>query len=89
MRVKFQIKELNWLLNGKPIVNDNFKWNTTINYASNKNKVVSTHPDLENGEAILTDPGINGYGYSLIEGEDYGSIIANSILRDAAWYTVV
>ena len=67
-------KGVELVLNGKPIVNDNFKWNTTINYASNKNKVVSTHPDLENGEAILTDPGINGYGYSLIEGEDYGSI---------------
>ena len=76
-------KGIEFVLNAKPIVNENFSWNTAINYASNKNIVVSTHPDLENGEAILTDPGINGYGYSLIAGEDYGSIKANSILRDA------
>ena len=71
------------VINAKPIVNDNFTWNTAINYASNKNKVVSMLSNLDNGEVILTAPGVNGYGYSLIEGEDYGSIQANSILRDA------
>lgn len=75
-------KGIELVVNGKPIVNDNFTWNTALNYASNKNTVVSTHPNLENGVAIITGRGVNGYGYHLIEGEDYGSIIANSILRD-------
>ena len=75
-------KGIELVLNGKPIVTDNLTWNSAINFASNKNKVVSVHPSLENGEAILTAPGVNGYGYSLVEGEDFGSIKAKSIIRD-------
>ncbi len=77
------------VLNGKPIVNDNFKWNTAINFAQNKNKVVSVHPSLGDGEAIITGPGVNGYGYSLIEGEDFGSIQGRSIKRDANGLPIV
>ena len=77
------------VLNGKPIVNDNFTWNTSLNFATNKNEVVSVHPSLENGEAIITAPGVNGYGYSLIEGEDFGSIQANSIQRDDSGLPIV
>ncbi|WP_372753442.1 SusC/RagA family TonB-linked outer membrane protein [Mariniflexile sp.] len=75
-------KGIELVLNGKPIVNDNFKWDMALNFASNENKVVSVHPSLENGEAILTAPGVNGYGYSLVEGEDFGSIRGRSILRN-------
>ncbi|AMC11639.1 hypothetical protein Lupro_10335 [Lutibacter profundi] len=70
------------VLNAKPIVSDDLKWNTSINFATNKNKVISVHPSLQNGEAILTSPGVNGYGYSLIEGEDFGSIRGRSIIRN-------
>jgi TonB-linked SusC/RagA family outer membrane protein len=77
------------VLNGKPIVNDNFTWNTSLNFATNKNEVISVHPSLQNGEAILTAPGVNGYGYSLIEGEDFGSIQANSIQRDDSGLPIV
>jgi TonB-linked SusC/RagA family outer membrane protein len=77
------------VLNGKPIVNDNFTWNTSLNFATNKNEVISVHPSLQNGEAILTAPGVNGYGYSLIEGEDFGSIQANSIQRDDSGLAIV
>lgn len=75
-------KGIELMLNGKPIVNDNFKWNTALNFASNKNKVVSVHSSLDNGEAILTAPGVNGYGYSLVEGEDFGSIRGRSVMRN-------
>jgi len=70
------------VINGKPIVNDNFVWNSSLNFAMNKNKVISVHPDLENGEAVLTAPGVNGYGYSLVEGEDFGSIRGRSVVRN-------
>jgi hypothetical protein len=75
-------KGIEVILNAKPIVGDNFNWNTAVNFATNKNEVVSVDPSLENGEAILTAPGVNGYGYSLVEGEDYGSIRGRSIIRD-------
>ncbi|GGK43063.1 MULTISPECIES: SusC/RagA family TonB-linked outer membrane protein [Flavobacteriaceae] len=71
------------VLNGRPIENDNFKWNTAINFAQNSNKVIAVHPSLQNGEAIITAPGVNGYAYSLIEGEDFGSIRGRSIQRDS------
>ncbi len=75
-------KGIELMINGKPIVNENFKWTTALNFASNKNKVVSVHPSLDNGEAILTAAGVNGYGYSLIEGEDFGSIRGRSVKRN-------
>ncbi|MFC2109138.1 SusC/RagA family TonB-linked outer membrane protein [Bacteroidota bacterium] len=77
------------VVNGKPIVNDDFTWNTSINFAKNSNKVISVHPSLQDGEAILTAPGVNGYGYSLVEGEDFGSIRGRSIIRNANGLPIV
>lgn len=77
-------KGIELVISGKPIVNENgFNWNTNLNYAQNKNKVVSVHPDLENGEAVINLVGSpNGYGFSLIEGEDFGSIRGFSVERN-------
>lgn len=77
------------VLNAKPVVTDKFNWNTALNFAQNTNKVVSVHPSLEGGEAIITAPGVNGYGYSLIEGEDFGSIKARSLVRNENGVPVV
>jgi hypothetical protein len=77
------------ILDGKPIVTEHFNWSSALNYAMNDNKVVSVHPSLENGEAILTAPGVNGYGYSLVEGEDFGSIRGRSVVRNNAGLPVV
>jgi len=82
-------KGIELVVYAKPIVNDNFNWNTAINFATNKNKVISVHPSLQNGEAILTDPWVNGYSYSLIEGEDFGSIRGRSIIRNAEGLPIV
>jgi len=76
-------------VNGKPIVGDNFNWNTNFNFASNKNKVVSVHPSLTESGAILTDAGVNGYRFSLVEGEDFGSIQARSLVRNEAGLPVL
>ncbi|PNW29544.1 SusC/RagA family TonB-linked outer membrane protein [Formosa algae] len=70
------------VVSGKPVVTDKFTWNTTVNFAQNSNKVVAVHPSLQDGEAIITARGVNGYEYSLIEGEDFGSIKARSLIRD-------
>lgn len=70
------------VLNGKPVANENFTWNSAFNFAKNDNKVISVHPSLQDGEAIITARGVNGYEYSLIEGEDFGSIKARSLIRD-------
>ncbi|MHA7942636.1 SusC/RagA family TonB-linked outer membrane protein [Formosa sp. 3Alg 14/1] len=75
-------KGIELVLNGKPVVTDNFTWNTALNFAKNDNEVIAVHPSLQNGEAIITARGVNGYEYSLIEGEDFGSIKARSLVRD-------
>ncbi|WP_028889466.1 SusC/RagA family TonB-linked outer membrane protein [Tenacibaculum ovolyticum] len=75
-------KGIELVLNGKPVRNENFTWNTALNFAQNKNEVVSVHPSLQDGEAIITARGVNGYEFSLIEGEDFGSIKARSLERD-------
>ena len=74
---------------GKPVVNDNFTWESALNFATNKNKVVSVHPGLQDGEAIINAPGVNGYGYSLIEGEDFGSIQGRSVIRNEQGLPIV
>jgi TonB-linked SusC/RagA family outer membrane protein len=82
-------KGIELVLDGKPVVGENFNWSSAINYAMNDNEVVSVHPSLENGEAILTAPGVNGYGYSLVEGEDFGSIRGRSVIRNSNGLPVV
>ncbi len=74
---------------GKPVVNDKLTWESGLNFATNSNKVVSVHPDLQDGEAIINAPGVNGYGYSLIEGEDFGSIQGRSVIRNAQGLPIV
>ncbi len=76
-------------VDAKPVVKENFTWDTALNFALNKNEVVSVHPSLQNGEAIITAPGVNGYGYSLIEGEDFGSIRGRSVVRNEDGLPVV
>lgn len=82
-------KGIELMLNVKPIRTDDFTWDSAINFAQNENKVVSVHPGLNNGEAVITAEGVNGYRYSLVEGEDFGSIRAKTLVRDANGTPVV
>lgn len=75
-------KGIELVLHAKPVLTDNVTWNTAFNFAQNKNKVVAVHPSLQDGEAIITPRGVNGYEFSLIEGEDFGSIKARSLVRN-------
>lgn len=77
------------VLNGSPFKTKEFTWDTYVNFAKNKNKVVSVHPDLVGNEAILTESGVNGYSYALVEGEDFGSIKGRSVVRNENGLAVV
>ncbi|CAL2101994.1 SusC/RagA family TonB-dependent receptor precursor [Tenacibaculum sp. 190130A14a] len=82
-------KGIELMLNVKPIRTDDLTWDSAINFAQNENKVVSVHPGLNNGEAVITAEGVNGYRYSLVEGEDFGSIRAKTLVRNANGTPVV
>ena len=70
------------VLTGKIIKTDQFNWDATINYSHNKN-TVSEIPTELGGRVILTDPGVNNYRYSLIEGQPFGQIEGVNIKKDA------
>lgn len=68
-------------LNMKPIVGDDFNWNSSVNFASNDNTVNGLPADL-GGRLVLTDPGVNNYRYALEEGQPFGLIQGKSLVRD-------
>ena len=63
-------KVLEIVLTGKIMKTDKFKWDATINYSHNKNNVSEIPAEL-GGRVILTNPGVNNYRYSLIEGQTF------------------
>jgi len=69
-------------LNTKPIVGDDFNWNSSLNFASNDN-VVSGLPSDLGGRLVLTDPGVNNYRFALEEGQPFGLIQGKKLIRDA------
>ena len=71
-----------------PVKTDDFKWTTTVNFASNKNEILSISNDNVQG-LIPTDfftisgKGVNTFGSYLIKGGSFGDIYAHVIKRDA------
>lgn len=70
------------VLTGKIVKTDKFSWDTTLNYSHNKNTVKEIPAEL-GGRINLTDPGVNNYRYSLIEGRPFGVIEGVNLKRDA------
>lgn len=73
-------KGLEIMLTGNPVKKDNFSWNTTLNFALNRNKVLSLLPGIE--QANLS-PSTN-FGSLLIKpGGSYGDIYGFKWAQDA------
>lgn len=70
------------LLNARIIDNDKFKWDATVNYSKNTNEV-SGLPEELGGTVILTQPGVNSYRYSLINGRPFGVIEGINFKKDS------
>jgi len=75
-------KGIEVLVNAKIIDNDKFKWDATLNYSKNTNEV-SGLPEELGGKVILTQPGVNSYRYSLINGRPFGVIEGINFKKDA------
>jgi len=69
------------VLNAGIIRGDKFTWDSAINFSQNKNKVKEIPEEL-GGKVNLTDPGVNGYKYTLTEGRPYGVIEGYKMLKD-------
>ena len=71
----------------KPINNDDFKWKTTLNFASNKNEILKlVNTDIEGVISLdnfpISAPGVNTFGSYLVKGGSFGDIYAQVVARD-------
>jgi len=66
-------------LNTELVRTKNFNWHSIVNYADNKNKIVSLHPDLKNPISLSDN---EGYQLIIKEGGSFGDIYVHKFLRD-------
>lgn len=64
-----------------PLMNESFRWKTTVNMSANSNKVVSLHPDYTRFSYYYE--GFNmAYQMRIVEGGKLGDIYGNAFQRD-------
>lgn len=73
-------------LRTSPIKTDEFTWNTTLNFASNKNDIIALHPELK-GRYQLSNS--EGYASYITEGGHFSDIYTYKFERDAQGRIVV
>ena len=62
--------------------NGNTKWNSSINFTRNRNKIIELLPEL-GGTYDITIPGVNAYSLKIREGGSYGDIFGQTFQRAA------
>lgn len=71
-----------------PVKSDKLTWWTGFNISTNRNKIISLHPDLK-GEYDISGAGVNNYALKVKEGGSFGDIYGKLIKRDASGAIVV
>lgn len=70
-------------LNGTPVLTPDFNWKTSVNFSTNKNKIVKLHEDLK--EMIYGPTSFSSsYAMKLIKGGSIGDIYGKAFVRDDA-----
>jgi len=70
---------------GYAIIRDrSFTWNTSVNGAMNRNKILEVDPRDSINTFLLTQSGNNAYESHLTKGGQYGDIYGNTLQRDAS-----
>ena len=72
-------KGIELYLFGKPIDNKVFKWQVDINWAKNKNKVISLYEDMENLQLASMQGGVS---INATVGQPYGAIKGTDLVYD-------
>ncbi|PCH77663.1 MAG: hypothetical protein COB98_02805 [Flavobacteriaceae bacterium] len=78
----------------RPIENENFKWNTSVNFSANKNEIIKIYNGIKLDGLIepefftLSPKGVNTFGSYLVEGGSFGDIYAQVIKRDTNGYPI-
>jgi len=74
------------LVNAQPVNSKNFKWNISVNFGANRNRVIKL--DSLQRRVLLSSPQALG-AIVVAEGEKYGELYTSSLQRDAAGHIVV
>ena len=75
-------KGFEFLISGKPIVNDNFSWNTSFNGSYNIGTVIATNET--DGNISVGQPRSLNIQVVQIVGENYGTLFGTAYARDAS-----
>jgi outer membrane receptor protein involved in Fe transport len=70
-----------------PVQNENFEWRTNVNFATNKNEILSISGEDLDGLIspdffTISPKGVNTFGSYLVEGGAFGDIYAQVVKRD-------
>ena len=69
-------------LDAAPVMNRDFMWTTTLNFSSNKNKIIELHEKLK--EFVYGPTSFSSsYAMKLVEGGSIGDIYGKAFVRDA------
>lgn len=79
------IQNVGWefALDATPVMKNDFMWSTTLNFASNKNKIISLHEELK--EFVYGPTSFSSsYAMKLVKGGSIGDIYGKAFERDAS-----
>ena len=72
------------LLRYRIIDSDKVKWESSLTFTANSNKVISLHPEFDDEDAAfrITDEAVNSYAYVIKKGSSFGDIYGVTFARD-------
>ena len=78
---KIRNKGIELTVDATPVMNDNFRWKTAVNFSTNSNEVISLHPDYTS--FIYGSSGLSmAYLMRIKEGGSLGDIYGNAFVRE-------
>ncbi len=78
---KIRNKGVELTIDATPVMNDNFRWKTAVNFSTNSNEVISLHPDYTS--FIYGSSGLSmAYLMRIKEGGSLGDIYGNAFVRE-------
>ena len=71
------------------VESNDFNWSMGLNFARNRNEIITLHEALDNGTFFINDAGVNSYAMVIKEGSQFGDIYGRKFERDADGNIVV
>ncbi len=66
-------------LTGSPVKTNDLRWDTTVNFSTNENKILELHPELQGRYEISRS---EGYALYIVEGGSFGDIYTYKFEKD-------